>query len=118
MFVNSGLRFVTKICMGFVVLWTIGNIMQAFLICRPFAAAYNPSVKGTCGNQVGSFIAIGAFNIFSDAVILTLPVPTVWRLKMKTGPKIGLTLIFLIGLLFVVPVHIQSYIPHEREYTS
>ncbi|KAK3335203.1 hypothetical protein B0T19DRAFT_452053 [Cercophora scortea] len=101
-FVNRGLRLATKLSMLFVGLWSTGNFLQVFLLCRPFAASYDPRIKGTCGNQIASFIAIGAFNIITDVLILTLPLPTVWALKMSTGTKIGLTCVFLFGSIVSV----------------
>ncbi len=98
-FVNNGLRLATKLVMAFVLLWTTGNILQVFLICRPFAATYDPTVKGECGNQIVSFIAIGAFNVVTDAMILTLPIPTIWGLKMSSSARLGLSAIFLIGFM-------------------
>ncbi|KAK6201989.1 hypothetical protein LQW54_009202 [Pestalotiopsis sp. IQ-011] len=99
MFVNGGLRRSTKFAIAFVLLWTVGNILQVFLICRPFAATYDPTVPGTCGDQVGSFIAIGAFNIITDVVIFFLPIHTIWNLQMRTGAKVGVVAVFLIGIL-------------------
>ncbi|KAK3305421.1 uncharacterized protein B0T15DRAFT_493589 [Chaetomium strumarium] len=101
-FVNDRMRLYTKLALGFVGTWSVGNLLQVFLICRPFRRTYDPTVDGTCGNQIASFIAIGAFNIISDVMILTLPLPTVWSLKMATPAKLGLTGVFLIGLLVSV----------------
>ncbi|KAK3503922.1 hypothetical protein B0T13DRAFT_144478 [Neurospora crassa] len=100
-FVNDSLRTATKIAMTFVLLWSTGNILQVFLICRPFRAAYDPmsAPDAVCGSQKASFIAIGAFNVVTDVVILTLPLPTVWGLKMSWTARAGLTGVFLIGLL-------------------
>jgi hypothetical protein len=98
-FVNDTMRRYTKLALAFVATWSVGNLLQVFLICRPFRRTYDPTVPGTCGNQIASFIAIGAFNIISDVMILTLPLPTVWSLKMSTPAKLGLTGVFLIGLL-------------------
>ncbi|RYC80049.1 hypothetical protein BFJ63_vAg17071 [Fusarium oxysporum f. sp. narcissi] len=101
-FVHCNLRLYAKLSMGFVSLWTLGNVLQVFLICRPFAASYDPTVKGTCGNQVSSFIAIGAFNAITDVLILSLPLPVLWSLQARTSTKVGLTIIFSIGLLVSV----------------
>ncbi|KAL2163617.1 hypothetical protein VTH06DRAFT_5675 [Thermothelomyces fergusii] len=101
-FVNQGLRLAVKAALAFVMLWNIGNILQVFLICRPFAKTYSLTVEGECGDQVASYIAIGAFNVISDAIILTLPLPTVWSLKMSTPTKLGLTGVFLVGLVVSV----------------
>ncbi|KAK0714226.1 hypothetical protein B0T21DRAFT_386954 [Apiosordaria backusii] len=109
-FVNKAMRMATKGAIIFVCLWSVGNILQVFLICRPFAAVYTLELMPTaqCGNQVGSFIAIGAFNIITDVVILTLPIPTVWSLKTSKGNKIGLTVVFLVGLLVVAMIRIVT----------
>jgi hypothetical protein len=80
-------------------LWSTANILQVFLICRPFRRTYDPTVVGTCGDQVASFIAIGAFNAITDVMILSLPLKTVWGLQMKPAAKIGITGVFLIGLV-------------------
>jgi hypothetical protein len=100
-FVNPGLRMATKIVMGVVLLWSCANIIQVFLICRPFRSTYDITVTGTCGNRQGSFIAIGAFNVVTDFIILLLPVPTVWKLHMPTSAKVALTGVFSVGLLYV-----------------
>lgn len=97
-FVNKGLRLAVKLTMGFIMLWTLGNVLQVFLICRPFAATYG-AVKGKCGNQVASYIAIGCFNVVTDLIVLTLPIPTVWSLQMPKMTKLGVTGILLIGLV-------------------
>ncbi len=98
-FVNRGLRTATKVALAFVLTWSVGNILQVFLICRPFVKTYSLTAEGTCGNQVASFIAIGAFNIITDVIILSLPLPTVWSLKMSMPAKLGLTGVFLVGLM-------------------
>ncbi|KAK4124292.1 hypothetical protein N657DRAFT_680304 [Parathielavia appendiculata] len=101
-FVNRSLRIATKATLVFVMLWSVGNTLQVFLICRPFAKTYSLTVEGVCGDQIASFIAIGAFNIITDLIILTLPLPTVWSLKMSTPAKLGLTGVFLVGLIVSV----------------
>lgn len=98
-FVNKNLRRATLASMVFVVTWNVANILQVFLICRPFKATYDLSVVGTCGDRIGSFIAIGSFNIITDILILSLPMSTIWSLKMKKAAKAGITIVFCMGLL-------------------
>ena len=98
-FVGQRFRLITKIVAGVVVVYTLANVLLLVLICRPFAANYDMTVGGSCGDQPTAYISIGAYNIISDVVILCLPIPMVWRLKAKREMKIGLTLIFLVGLM-------------------
>ncbi|KAK1639321.1 hypothetical protein BDP81DRAFT_312793 [Colletotrichum phormii] len=107
-FVNPGLRTATKFAMGFVMVWTTANILQVFLICHPFEATYNPAVPGKCGNQIASFIVIGAFNVITNVMILALPISTVWALKMSTPAKLGIIAVFSIGLIVVAIIRIVS----------
>lgn len=99
-FVGDRFRLVTKIITGFVGVYTCANILLLFLICRPFAANYDTTIDGDCGDQPTAFISIGAYNIISDVVILCLPIPMVWRLHAKKEMKVGLTIIFLVGLVY------------------
>ncbi|KAK4152193.1 hypothetical protein C8A00DRAFT_35104 [Chaetomidium leptoderma] len=117
-FVNRGLRLAVKAALTFVALWSTANILQVFLICRPFAKTYSLTAEGVCGDQVASFIAIGAFNIISDVIILTLPLPTVWALKMSTPSKLGITGVFLIGLIVSVVAILRIVTLTQLELTN
>lgn len=88
-----------KVVMVFVALWSVGNILQVFLICRPFAALYDFSISGKCGDQTASLIAIACFNAITDVTILCLPIPTIWALKATTRIKLALTTMFTAGLM-------------------
>ncbi|KAH6664443.1 hypothetical protein B0J14DRAFT_569727 [Halenospora varia] len=85
-FVQPKIRLVTKICMGIVGAGTLGNLLQPFLMCRPFTAIYDPTVTSTCGDELASLVAMG------------LPIYTLWGLKMRLAKKLGLMAIFLVGL--------------------
>lgn len=96
------MKLASKIVMIWVCCWSLGNILQIFLICQPFAASYDPGVTGTCGNQKASFIAIGCFNALTDIAILVLPVHTIWSLHTKTGTKFSLLGVFLVGVVTTI----------------
>lgn len=98
-FVNDRFRFITFVVIGVVSAWTLANILLLFLICRPFAANYDLTIDGVCGDRPTAFIAIGAYNIITDVIILVLPIPTIWSLRAQRKWKIGLTAIFLLGLV-------------------
>jgi hypothetical protein len=83
------------------VLWTIGNILQAFLICQPFRSTYDITVKGTCGSRRASYLTIGTFNWITDFFILIIPIPVVWKMQLPRSKKIALTIIFCLGFLYV-----------------
>lgn len=42
---------------------------------------------------------VGSFNVFSDFYIMLLPLPVIWKLQLPLRRKIGVSAIFLTGLL-------------------
>ncbi|KAH8752965.1 hypothetical protein F5883DRAFT_506119 [Diaporthe sp. PMI_573] len=101
-FVNRFMIRAVKAVMVFVALWSVGNILQVFLICRPFASSYDLSISATCGDQRASLIAIACFNAITDVTIWCLPIPTIWALKATTRSKLALTAVFTAGLIVTV----------------
>jgi hypothetical protein len=45
------------------------------------------------------YIINGIGNMLLDIAILVLPLPTIWKLKLPTAQKVGLALIFSLGIL-------------------
>lgn len=95
-------RYATYVVMIFVLSFGIGLILQAFLICRPFAKNWDPTLPGTCGSSTASFLADGIINIVMDLTMILLPMPMVWQLQMSQQRKIALTIVFALGILYVV----------------
>ena len=90
-------RHVTYAVMALVVSFGVGNILLAFLICRPFAKNWNLLLPGTCGSTKDSVIATSIVNFIVDLIIISLPMPMIWRLQMAKTRKIALTTIFSLG---------------------
>lgn len=87
--------------MALVLSFGIGLILQAFLICRPFAKNWDPLLPGTCGSSTASFLADGIINIFMDLAIIVLPMPMIWQLQMSQQRKIALSVVFALSILYV-----------------
>lgn len=88
--------------MTFVLLFGIGLILLAVLICQPLAKYWDPLLPGTCGSNTASFLAGGIINIVTDVTIVILPMPMVWRLQMAQQRKIALTIAFSLSILYVI----------------
>ena len=67
--------------------------------CTPRAKIWNKSIEGTCIHVASVLKADGVFNALSDVFILLLPVKALWSLQMKTGRKVGIGLLFTVGLM-------------------
>ena len=82
-----------------ILLWAIHIILETFLICRPLSLNWDPTVKGICGDRNAMFVVAGATNMVTDLMVMVLPVPTIWGLHMPTSRKLGIMVIFSLGIL-------------------
>ncbi|KAJ4138334.1 hypothetical protein NW768_002157 [Fusarium equiseti] len=86
---------------SFVFAWVITITFLFIFICVPVAKLWYPDLPGHCINQVGTWIANAASTIFTDVVILCLPIPPIWKLQLGKSEKLGLTAAFAIGSFVV-----------------
>lgn len=98
-FKGHHMRIATKTAIVFVILWSIGNLLQAALVCRIGTNNHSASAPQICADQPASFIAVGMFNVITNMIIIFIPIPTVWGLKVNLYAKFALTGIFLFGIL-------------------
>ncbi|KAJ8126867.1 hypothetical protein O1611_g6771 [Lasiodiplodia mahajangana] len=84
------LAFVASFCTAV----TLATIFQ----CRPVAAAFDPTLtSGTCiDNRVFWYTNAGV-SIGTDVIILAIPLPLVFSLRISRLQKAGLTCVFAIG---------------------
>lgn len=75
------------------------SIIQIFLICRPFAAQWDPRVLGACGDQVASFMALESAGVVLDLGIFLVPFIMIMGLEMRLETKIQAILVFNIGAM-------------------
>lgn len=88
------------ICVGaFVVCWAFTATILFTFICVPVQKLWYPDIPGHCVSELGVWLSNAGSTIFSDIVILLLPVPQIWRLNLRKEEKIGLTFVFGLGFL-------------------
>ena len=79
--------------------WTAGWFI-IFLECRPLST--NWGVPTQCRPSFETSICAAVFNAVSDVGIFTLPQPLIWQLQLPFLKKLALSLLFLVGLLYVL----------------
>ncbi|KAI8955549.1 hypothetical protein F4801DRAFT_528177 [Xylaria longipes] len=89
-----------------VVLWLnvvyyTGSIIVESMQCTPRQLIWDPTVKGTCLNTKAPEV-ISSINVASDIVLLVTPQLVIWRLKSSMEKRVGMTLIFAVGLFGVI----------------
>lgn len=81
------------------VYYTISSFITMFA-CSPREASWNPLIASAkCLDNNMLTLITAAFNIVSDIAILILPARGVWKLRIPTKKKIGIVLLFALGLL-------------------
>lgn len=80
--------------------YSIGALAEIFQ-CTPREKIWNPLlVGGHCPIDISRLAkASGLLNLLSDVIILCLPQVVVWNLNLPTKKKVGISLIFIMGLL-------------------
>ncbi|KAJ6256807.1 LOW QUALITY PROTEIN: hypothetical protein Dda_8675 [Drechslerella dactyloides] len=65
--------------------------------CKPIAY-WNDPIGAKCIDRSASFIAGGILIIITDVIVLLLPVPVIWKLKLPLRSRLGVIGIFSLGL--------------------
>ncbi|KAK0388882.1 hypothetical protein NLU13_5125 [Sarocladium strictum] len=85
----------------FVMAWVVCITFLFIFICVPVQKLWYPLLPGRCIDQVATWIANAASTILTDLIILLMPLPQLWRLRLKKREKIGLTFAFSLGFFVV-----------------
>lgn len=99
--VNTTFKHFTLVVMFFVCGYLSSNFLTQIFGCSPPSKYWHPETSGHCINYTKAGLAYGSMNISSDFFIFILPLPMVWRLKLSRIEKIGVSLIFMSGAMYV-----------------
>ncbi|KAI1746558.1 hypothetical protein F4782DRAFT_545011 [Xylaria castorea] len=71
------------------------------LSCRPFNRIWDKRIPGVCFDRTPLDLTSAGVNLVCDIVILLVPQRIIWQLQLTTAKKIGVSIIFAIGLLAI-----------------
>ncbi|CBF80316.1 hypothetical protein AN8328.2 [Aspergillus nidulans FGSC A4] len=83
-------------------LWAISVVLETLLLCRPLAYNWDTSTDGECGERNATFVVAGTLNLVTNLMVMVLPLPHIWKLKLNLAKKLALTAVFCMGLLVSV----------------
>lgn len=69
------------------------------LICKPYQRTWDKTIPGTCIKRTDLDVSSSILNLVSHLLVLILPHSVIWKLNMKWRTKLGISLVFAIGLL-------------------
>lgn len=87
--------------LAIIVAHTISETLVVLFQCTPIHKAWDATglVEGTCVDMNIFYYANFAVKLASDLALFTLPIPKVVQLRMSVGKRIGLVVMFSLGLL-------------------
>ncbi|MCJ1316348.1 hypothetical protein MMC15_001669 [Xylographa vitiligo] len=85
--------------------WLIALFIALYVViltqCTPIRAFWNPGTQDLCRVSFAPSAITNSANCLSDAGILILPIPAVWKLQIPAKRKIATAGIFVLGSLSV-----------------
>jgi putative effector of murein hydrolase len=105
-------RMAAKVLIGVILATWLSYSVAAVFQCSPIAFSWNKTLPmGKCFNVEVYANSSSVPNIFTDLVVLVLPLRTVWGLKVSVGRRVGLLIIFLTGSMYV-PILLVCAVEH------
>lgn len=103
MFVSRGKRtrffWVSWIMIGVQVAFGVAVIIALNLACIPTRKKWQFWVPGKCINAHTIETVSATFQLASDCLVLVLPQKVIWDLQMSMKKKLGVSIIFSLGVL-------------------
>ncbi|KAF2234392.1 hypothetical protein EV356DRAFT_466961 [Viridothelium virens] len=97
-FTNSGFRKVCRVTIAVVILGTLSFLLATVFQCEPISKNWDKHAKGHCINNSVFRWSWAAYNTLTDLLIVFMPIPGVKHLQMSRAKKVGLIVVFGLGL--------------------
>lgn len=109
-----------RLCVALIAIVTTWGVSFLFLIifaCNPVDKSWHIAKEGTCimfgdfhpKNAYAAYASQTSSNMFLDTVILVVPIPLLYKLRVGKRQKIGLIGLFSAGTLVVVCASLRLY---------
>ncbi|KAI1278913.1 hypothetical protein F5Y07DRAFT_387796 [Xylaria sp. FL0933] len=90
--------------MALLVIYFVGFIPLFLTNCIPLSQYWDPQPGGWCRDTIIGDNATVAANLVLDFIVLTLPLPILWRLRMSIRDKLTVTALFGFGFVTIALV--------------
>ena len=93
-----------------IIYWIVGALLVGWFVainflnlfaCTPVAKSWEHNLPGSCTDSKMDLIGTAIPNIFTDLILLILPMPVLWRLQMGLSRKLALAGVFAVGYWWV-----------------
>ncbi|KAF2002604.1 hypothetical protein P154DRAFT_462026, partial [Amniculicola lignicola CBS 123094] len=103
LFTSKWSRFILLLT-GLIVIGTcLFGLIMAFANCQPFTSFWDLKVHGHCKVDVMTVFRYYSIpNIVTDAIMIVLPIPALWKLQLEVLTKLDIFLTFMISSAGIV----------------
>ncbi|KAK9792223.1 putative Integral membrane protein [Seiridium cardinale] len=104
--------------------WAVSTWVVNLTVCTPIAYYYDKTIQGgSCRNQVISGSINAGLALLGDILVLALPMPMIYDLKVNRAKKTALAGIFALGFFGCVAsviriVELLKFTPTDASYTQ
>ncbi|KAI1117083.1 hypothetical protein F5Y14DRAFT_448469 [Nemania sp. NC0429] len=88
----------------------IAVLLATVVQCIPIQKTWQPSLAGVCIDRKILFTTLSSFNIFTDILILAVPLSIFIGLRIPRRSKIALMLVFLLGFFTTAASIVRLYL--------
>ena len=99
LFPSRGMAWICYIMIAFLACQCLEEIAVVIFQCSPVQKAWHPEIKGKCLELLAFFYISFGIKLGTDFIIFILPIPVLWKTTLPQGKKIGVSIMFLLGLL-------------------
>ena len=80
----------------------VSILLATLLICSPVTYSFDKTTPGGhCGDLTSFELYTAILNLVLDFIIVTLPMPMLWSLQMRTKQKVGISIVLGIGIMLL-----------------
>ncbi|KAI0848755.1 hypothetical protein F5Y00DRAFT_262224 [Daldinia vernicosa] len=119
-FIHKSFRVLCLAIGSIIILLYIAVLVQVFTLSEVAADLWGNPIFGHVVNSKKVDIGNAVFNGITNLVVLLLPIPPIWSLKMRVRSKINLTILFGLGLCVTVVscIRISALVRADKYITA
>ncbi|KAI1982897.1 hypothetical protein LOZ51_005496 [Ophidiomyces ophidiicola] len=108
-FTSKPYRAATYVMLGVLVAWWISYAFALFFNCRPLRDYWDAPRDAKCVDELGKMFSASITNFVTDLIVLILPIPTLWKLRLPIKDRVILIILMSLGLIACVASALKTY---------
>ncbi|CAK7210155.1 hypothetical protein SBRCBS47491_000677 [Sporothrix bragantina] len=99
---NQGFRRLNYVIIGVLAAQGIEETFVVCFACTPITKFWKPTIEGSCLNLLRFYYISFGIKLVTDIILFLEPIPTLLHLKLPWVKRVGLVIMFSLGLLTCV----------------